>query len=127
MSEVKVTLTANVARAILNDIADANTGKSYASNKGWAWWAYDARDDVSYPFGDGSVQVVQRPGGLGEWSEKEEGDTEVVFEFLTDDMDEPVFFRVTGEYTSYNGDTWQEGSFRQVRPTKIVKRLYQAV
>lgn len=123
MSEVTVTLTANVARAILADIA-ANVQGKY--NKGWSWWAYES-SDVSYPFGSGTVTVAQRPSGGVEWSEKEEGDTEIVFEFRADSSDEPKFFRITGEYTSYSSDVWEEHSFREVRPTKVVKRLYQPV
>lgn len=125
MSEVTVTLTTNVARAILGDIASAQTKGAYSGNKGWSWWAYDSAD-TSYAFGSGVVKVVQRPT-LGNW-EKTEGDTEVVFEFTSDNFDdEGVYFRVEGEYTSYSGDVWQDHSFRQVRPTKVLKRVFEAV
>lgn len=124
MSEVTVKLTANVARAILGDIAADQSKGAYAGNKGWSWWAYDSAD-LAYPFGSGVVTVVQRPT-LGNW-EKTEGDTEVVFEFSPDNSDEATYFRVQGEYTSYSGDVWEDHSFRQVRPTKIVKRVFEAV
>ncbi len=124
MSDVTVKLTANVARAILGDIAAHETAGNYAANKGWSWWAYDS-GDLGYAFGSGTVTVVQRPT-LGSW-EKTEGDTEVVFEVSLDNSDEPVYFRVEGEYTSYNGDVWAEHTFREVRPTKVVKRVFEAV
>jgi hypothetical protein len=124
MSDVTVELTANIARAILGDIVTAQTKTAYAGNKGWSWWAYDA-SDKGYPFGSGVVVVEQRPSSQN-W-EKVEGDTEVVFRFELDDENDFVYFRVLGEYTSYNGDTWNEGTFKQVRPTKVVKRLYEAV
>lgn len=124
MNEVTVSLTANIARAILGDIVEEQTKGSYASNKGWSWWAYEAADK-GYPFGSGVVVVDQRPIS-GAW-QKDEGDTEVVFRFELDNEDEFLYFRVLGEYTSYNGDTWNEGTFKQVRPTKVLKRLYEAV
>lgn len=125
MSDVTVKLTVNVARAILGDIAQVQTKGVYAGNKGWSWWAYDS-SDLSYPFGNGMVKVVQRPTNDGNW-EKSEGDTEIVFEFLPDQDEEPTYFRVLGEYTSYSGDVWNDSTFRQVRPTKIVKRVFEAV
>lgn len=118
-------LTVNVARAILADIAESQTNKAYAGNKGWTWWAYDA-GDKAFAFGDGVVTVVQRPRN-DEWGDKDEGDTEVVFEFQPDAAESPTYFRVLGEYTSYNGDTWNEGTFKEVRPTAIVKRVFEAV
>ena len=126
MSEVTVKLTANVARAILADIVQKETNGAYASNKGWSWWAYDATDNA-YAFGSGVVTVVQRPNTSNWGWEKEEGDTEVVFEFQLDGSDDPLYFRVLGEYTSYNGDLWEDGTFKQVRPTAVVKRVFEAV
>jgi hypothetical protein len=124
MSRVSVELTTNVARAVLGDIAQAESKGAYAGNKGWTWWAYDS-SDKSYSFGGGVVTVVQRPT-LGSW-EKTEGDTEVVFEFMPDDVEDALYFRVTGEYTSYNGDLWDDSTFRQVRPTAVVRRVFEAV
>jgi hypothetical protein len=126
MSEVTVKLTTNIARAILGDIVENATKTSYAGNKGWSWWAYDSTDK-GYPFGSGVVVVEQRPQNTDNNWDKTEGDTEVVFRFELDDTEEFLYFRVLGEYTSYNGDTWNEGTFKEVRPTKVVKRLYEAV
>lgn len=127
MTAITVELSDSIARALLKDIAEENTGKSYASNKGWAWWAYDAHKEVGYPFGGGTVYVVQRPE-TPEWGNlQDEGDTEIVFQFAIDTSDEEIFFRVEGEYTSYNGDTWDEGTFKRVRPTAVVKRVFEVV
>lgn len=125
MTWVCVDLTPNIARAILTDIVSEETKGIYASNKGWSWWAYDARTDVGYEYRGGVVKVVQtsRPE---EWQSKDEGDTEIVFEFSIGSAD-PVFFRIQGEFTSYSGDTWNVGSFREVRPTEVVRRVFEVV
>lgn len=117
MNEVKVLLSDNVARAILLDVAK----KVGSYNQAWSWWAYEAREQFSYPFGFGVARVVQRT--VGDFNAT--GDTEMIFELHWDAEETPHFYRIRGEYSSYGGDEWDSLTFKEVRPTEKVIRLYE--
>lgn len=112
MSETRITLSGDVARIILLEIASRENGY----NEAWAWWAYDADDTKSYAYGFGTVkkeQIVDVDGQI-----------ELIISILPDYEDLPTYFRIRGEMNSYGRDKW-DSQINIVKPTSRVIRVYE--
>jgi hypothetical protein len=112
MSESKVTLTTNIIRALLLDIAD--TYKGY--NEAWNWWAYESDEEKVYSYGGGVAKRAQVVNS--------DSQIELIIELLPDMEDTPVFVRVRGEESSYGRDKW-DATVSIVKPTARVIRVYE--
>jgi len=110
MSNTVVHLTEGVARALLLDIATKFRGY----NDAWSWWAYEA-GDKSYPYGGGVARKEQFT---------DDDDTlDLIISIVPDMEEDPVYFRVRGEASSYGKDKW-EATVKEVKPTQRVVRVY---
>lgn len=119
MSDVTIPLTEDVARAIVLGVA----GDADGYNKAWAWWSHDAREGWEYALGSAVVSLVQRIYPETEWYAEDHGDTETELVFKINDR----FFRIVGEYSSYGQDDWNEHTFKEVRPTKVTRQVFEAL
>lgn len=121
---VKVSLPFNASTARQMLIAIAEDAKGY--NKHWAWWTYDAKEDW-YKWGDARARRVQVVIPDPDVEYYGEADTELVFEFDIKGTVDPVFYKIEGEFSSYGGETWDDLTFKEVRPTKIVRQVFENV
>lgn len=112
MSETYITLSGDVARIILLEIASAQNGY----NDAWAWWAYDADDTKSYGYGFGTAKKEQMVDV--------DGQIELIISILPDAHDTPAYFRVRGELNSYGRNKW-DAVVTEVKPTSRVVRIYE--
>ncbi len=122
---VKVSMPFNdaTARIILSSVASEK--EKY--NKAWAWWCHDAGEEW-YGYGDARVRVTQRVfPDTDAYELYGEEDTEIVFEFDVKGSIDPRYFRITGEYSSYGGEKWDDYAFKEVRPTKVVRQVFENV
>jgi hypothetical protein len=114
MSETCITLTGHVARVILLDIA--NDAGGYGRNEGWNWWAYEAGDGASYPYGHGVAKMEQLTSSGAQ--------LELIISIHPEKEEEPSFFCVRGEESSYGRDKW-DAVVTPVKPTARVVRVYE--
>jgi hypothetical protein len=112
MSETKVTLTSNVARALLLDVAEMYKGY----NEAWNWWAYEADDERVYHYGGGVAKREQLVSN--------DSQLELILSITPDMEDETIFFRVRGEESSYGRDRW-DATVTEVKPTPRIVRIYE--
>ncbi len=118
--------TENVARALVLDVP-YHYNKATIYNKDWSWWAHEAPLNQDFAFGGGTVAVVQRRFP-GEWETADvSDDTELIFSFLLDTEDAPIYYKINGEFTSYGNESWREHSFKQVKPTERTYRVFETV
>jgi len=113
-------LDAKAAQAIL--LAIAASDSNY--NKGWSWWAHDVPTNKVFEHGNMFVTKIQEDLGDYETAGYRTLDTEMIWRFS--DGDEVKFFQLRGEYTSYDGDDWQN-VVKEVRPTEKVVRVFEFV
>lgn len=124
MCEVKVTLTANVARAILLDIVEERETNTYYDK--WEFWERTVEEGTDFVVGNVTVRLAQSIMPTEYLGEYAEGETELIFSFRVD-TGEVQYFRLSGDYTSYSGKRWNDASFREVRPTKVVRQVFEAI
>lgn len=127
--KVLIDLDDRLAKALLLTIAGDPTRGSWKSDyKDWAWWEKIAQRDVAYTVGSVQVRLVQvvahddyDDSSFGGYAAQ---NTEMVWEF-SDDSDDPAqFYRLTGTASSY-GDAWSDVTFKLVKPTEKVVRVYE--
>lgn len=125
MSKVKVTLTPNVARAILMDIAEERKSSTHYDK--WEFWSRTVEEGTDFLVGNATVRLVQAIMPTeNPYGESSEGETELIFSFQVD-TEEAQYFRLSGDYTSYSGQRWNGESLREVRPTKVVRQVFEYI
>jgi len=122
---VSIPLNAKSAQSILLGIA----GESALYNKGWAWWAHDVSVDKVFTYGNARVVKVQESLGDYDTAGYNTMETEMVWRIEVDNTltggEFEKYFRLKGEYTSYDGEDWQS-VVKEVRPTQKVIRVYES-
>jgi len=117
-------LDAKAAQAVLLAIA----GNNASYNEGWAWWAHDVA--INEGFEHGNVRVTKIQESLGDYDTAgyNTQETEMVWKFESGggQFTDEKFFQLRGEYTSYDGDDWNN-TVREVRPTEKVVRVFEYV
>lgn len=102
-------LTANVARAIILDIADE--AKGY--NKEWSWWAYDAMNNTPYTVGTLNITLIENERVTEDDSYAESEELLLVWK-VEGPWESEKFFTMKGVTQSYGGDDWN-GRFREAK------------
>lgn len=123
--KVEMELDAKAAQAVL--LAIAATESTY--NRGWAWWAHDVDVDNTFTHGNMKVTKVQEDLGDSDTAGYRTLETEMIWRFEADDKlggEDTKFFQLRGEYTSYDGNDW-ENVVKEVRPTEKVVRVFEFV
>jgi hypothetical protein len=121
---VSIELNAKSAQAILLSIAA--TESTY--NRGWSWWAHDVPVDKMFRYGNARVVKVQETLGDYDSVGYNTLETELVWRIEVDNTltggEEEKYFRLRGEYSSHDGDDW-ENVVKEVRPTQKVVRIFE--
>lgn len=105
-------LTPDVARRVLLDYAERQNDY----NKSWAWWAYDA-PDIPHEVSEGVFVTVVDSSSENyrdSYGAISDHDGYVVFRFLAEDQGEELYFKITGEISSYTTE-WRQEDFRAVK------------
>lgn len=126
MSDIKVSIDLNAksAQAILLSIAA--TESTY--NRGWKWWAHDVEVDRVFRYGNARVVKIQEALGDYDSVGYNTVETEMVWRIEVDNTftggEDEKYFRLRGEYSSYDGDDW-ENVVKEVRPTQKTVRIFE--
>lgn len=122
---VSIPLNAKSAQGILLSIA----AEQAHYNQGWAWWAHDAPVDKVFRYGNARVVKVQETLGDYDTVGYSTVETEMVWRIEVDNTltggEDERYFRLKGEYSSCDGDDWQN-VVKEVRPTQKVVRIFES-